>query len=476
MDTAIGKRVVRLKEELDAVRPLAPDVEQRVLQKLRLDWNYHSNAIEGNSLDHGETRAFLMHGITAKGKPLKDYLDIRGHNQAIDYLLSLVGGKEQLRESEIRALHEVILVESYEVPALTADGNPTKRRVHLGRYKSTPNHVRTATGEIHYFVSPEETPIRMQELMDWLYDEATSLYPIERAIVFHHRFVAIHPFDDGNGRMARLLMNLLLLQDGYPPAVIHQEDRGAYYAALAQADDGELLPLQEFICEALARSMEVYLRASRNEPIDEPDDIDKEISLLERDLESRKERLDARDDEESRAHFEEHVFRPVWDSVRRSLMKFRRLFLSVHQGTIDAVQKAASYGGSGDRIWIYNDESVFDDFEEEIYLRIHQQETNSIMLFIQLQDFRDINSSFSVEVRLRAAFDEFSAAIGLWLAPAGELDEVNIDSLGSTGPFHELRLRYRHPMSEFDLRELARNFERGMLSYIKDHDGKANGR
>src|ERR1700709_1231103 len=156
------QEVDALKKQIDDMRPLPEDVEGRVMQKLRLDWNYHSNAIEGNRLSYGETVAFLMEGITAKGKPLKDHLDIRGHNEAINFLLSIVKEPRPITEFEIRALHKMILVEPYQVSAQTADGIPTTKWVSIGDYKSSANHVKTATGEMHYYATPVETPAKMQ--------------------------------------------------------------------------------------------------------------------------------------------------------------------------------------------------------------------------------------------------------------------------------------------------------------------------
>jgi Fic family protein len=276
------EKIDHLKHELDTLRPLTPEQEGRVMQKFRLDWNYHSNAIEGNSLTYGETIAFLMEGLTAKGKPFKDHLDIRGHNEAIDFLMDLVKNRQHLSEKIIRELHQMILVEPYITPAQTPEGQRVEKKVTLGAYKSMPNHVRTPTGEIHYYATPEETPAKMSDLMAWLreHQEAEDLPPLLLAAVFHYRFVAIHPFDDGNGRMSRLLMNLLLMQYGYPPVVIKQQDRQAYYYALRQADAGDLEAFSQFIGENLVHSLEVYLRGARGESIEEGDDLDKEIALL----------------------------------------------------------------------------------------------------------------------------------------------------------------------------------------------------
>ena len=134
----------RLKAEVDALRPIDVEQERRIVQKIRLDWNYNSNAIEGNTLTQGETRALLMHGLTAKGKPLRDHLDIRGHDQALDALQEVVRRQEPLTEALIREFHKVLLGEPYEVPAKTPEGRNTTRTITPGRYKTMPNSVETA--------------------------------------------------------------------------------------------------------------------------------------------------------------------------------------------------------------------------------------------------------------------------------------------------------------------------------------------
>ncbi|MDP9080134.1 MAG: Fic family protein [Bacteroidota bacterium] len=271
------------------MRPLPADVEGKVMQKLRLDWNYHSNAIEGNKLSYGETVAFLMEGITAKGKPLKDHLDIRGHNEAINFLLAIVKDTRPISEADIRALHKMILVEPYDVKAQTTDGSPTTKRINLGEYKTSANHVQTATGETHYYATPEETPAKMQELMEWYAEVSnhTDIHPVVAAALFHHRFVSIHPFDDGNGRLSRILMNLILMQKGYPPVVIKMDDRLNYYSLLSQADNGNSWPFVEYVIRLVELSNKLYLRALKGENIIEEQDLDKEIALLRMELKTK---------------------------------------------------------------------------------------------------------------------------------------------------------------------------------------------
>ena len=267
---SVFEDVNTLKKQLDDIRPLPEEVEGRVMQKLRLEWNYHSNAIEGNKLTYGETYSFLMYGLTAKGKPFKDHLDIKGHNEAINFLTSLVKDDRDLTEGDIRDLHKIILVEPYQSAAQTPDGQETTKTISIGEYKKLPNHVKTLTGEIHYYATPEEVPIKMYEWVQW-YNQARhnkKIHPSVLAAFVHHRFVAIHPFDDGNGRLARILMNLILMKNGYPPAIIKLKERTDYYAALNQADKNEYVPIIEFVAETVLESMNLYLNPEKGENIE----------------------------------------------------------------------------------------------------------------------------------------------------------------------------------------------------------------
>lgn len=280
------KDIEALKKSLENLRPLSEEVEQKVFQKLRLDWNYNSNAIEGNAFTFGETIALLMEGITAKGKSLKDTLDIKGHNDAIDFMMDMIFDKRDLNEADIRNLHKLILGSNYYKDAITIDDKPTKKLIKAGQYKTEPNHVKTSTGEIHYYASPEETPAKMEELIKWYNNilKSKDFNPLVLASLFHHKFVEIHPFDDGNGRMTRILTNFILLKFGYPVSVIKQENKGEYYACLAQADNGELIPIIECISKTVKHSLNIYFKAINGEDINEPDDLDKEIELFRQEI------------------------------------------------------------------------------------------------------------------------------------------------------------------------------------------------
>jgi Fic family protein len=276
------KRATTLKKELDGFRPLTTEAEQRIMQKFRLDWNYHSSHIEGNSLTYGETKALILFGQTAQAKPLKDHLEMSGHDEAIKTIEEVLKQERPLNENFIRELHEIILKEPYKVATITPDGNPTTKIIKIGQYKSTPNHVKTVTGEIFRFALPEETPAKMHDLMTWYTENINKkdIDPILFATEFHYKFIRIHPFDDGNGRIARLLMNFILMQKGYPPAIIKTEDKRNYFSALQQADSGHLEYFFNYISEQVIHSLEIMIKGAKGESIDEPEDIDKEIELF----------------------------------------------------------------------------------------------------------------------------------------------------------------------------------------------------
>ena len=278
--------IAQLKEELDSLRPLPTSVVAQVEQKLRLESNYHSNAIEGNTLTLGETRSLILHGLTAHGKPIRDHLDIEGHDTAVKAIEAAIQNDHELNEVFIRNLHRVLLKEPYEMPAVTPDGRQTKRTITIGDYKTVPNNVVTSTGETYYYTPPEQVESAMGDLIDWYRaKEREGEHPIILAATFHYRFVRIHPFDDGNGRMGRLLMNMILIKHGYAVALIRSESRDEFINLLEQAGRTENLgDFISFIASCCEYALNLYIRAARGDPIDDVDDIDKEIVLFKRSL------------------------------------------------------------------------------------------------------------------------------------------------------------------------------------------------
>lgn len=203
-----------LKSQLDSFRPLPPDVVRNLRNDLVIRWTYHSNAIEGNTLTLMETKV-VLEGVTVGGKPLREHFEAINHQQAIFYVEQIIANQEPLSEWQIRNLHQLILKN-------IDDDN-------AGRYR----HQNVMIAGANHF-PPDHLAVadNMVTLMDWYHGVAQQLHPVERASQLHADFVNIHPFIDGNGRTARLLLNLELMKAGYPPCVITVDKRLAYYQAL----------------------------------------------------------------------------------------------------------------------------------------------------------------------------------------------------------------------------------------------------
>ena len=317
--------ISQLKEELDSLRPLPTSVVAQVEQKLRLESNYHSNAIEGNTLTLGETRSLILHGLTAHGKPIRDHLDIEGHDTAVKAIEVAVQNDDELNEVFIRNLHRVLLKEPYEMPAVTPDGGQTKRTITIGDYKTVPNNVVTSTGETYYYTPPEQVKSAMSDLIDWYRTrEREGEHPIILAATFHYRFVRIHPFDDGNGRMGRLLMNMILIKHGYTVALVRRESRDEFIHLLEQADKTEELgDFINFIARCCEYALNLYIRAARGEPIDDVDDIDKEIALFKGSL------ADATEQMSSIGEYYASVLYPLHQYCKDKIRLFSDVFRSV---------------------------------------------------------------------------------------------------------------------------------------------------
>lgn len=214
------ERVAVKKAELDRLRPVVCAGLANLEHAHDLELTYTSNAIEGNTLSAAETTLVIEQGITIGGKPLRDHLEAIDHYHAIGYVRTLARQEAPLTEADLRQLHHLVVQRS----------NPDI----AGRYADQGRYVLTDSGR-HSFPSPAEVPALMGDFAAWL---AGAPATPEMAFAAHRRLAEIHPFNDGNGRTARLLMNLILIRGGYPPIAVRPKDRPAYLDALQEAQAG----------------------------------------------------------------------------------------------------------------------------------------------------------------------------------------------------------------------------------------------
>lgn len=244
LDPRILKRIEEKREKLDQARPLPQIVLRRLQEEMIIEWTYNSNAIEGNTLTLGETRLVLEQGITIKGKSLKEHMEATNHKEAILFLLKILAQKKKVNINLIHQIHQIVL--------------KNIEKEYAGVYRSGQVRILGAP-----FIPPNylKVPKLMEELIAWLYGEGKKLHLIDRAALLHHQFVKIHPYYDGNGRTARLLMNLILMLDGYPPVIISNTDRRKYLNALTWADKKNFKPLVLLVAIALEKSLDRHLLA-----------------------------------------------------------------------------------------------------------------------------------------------------------------------------------------------------------------------
>ncbi len=235
-DPTLLTQLDALKARLDRIRPLAPDLVENLREVYNIRLTYHSNAIEGNTLTQSETQIVIEKGITIGGKPLKDHLEAINHVEAIDFIRDLAMDERAIAEWDIRQIHGLVCREDR--------GAGAYRTVNV-----------MAAGSNYRYPDAILVPELMQGFGDWLHSNP-ALHPVEVATEIHYRLVTIHPFQDGNGRTARLLMNLSLLRSGYPIAVIKTEDRSAYIDAIvAWQSGGDDANLKEIITKCVESSL-----------------------------------------------------------------------------------------------------------------------------------------------------------------------------------------------------------------------------
>lgn len=247
-----------LKNEIDNYRPLKEKAHLwSVLQeKLISEWTYHSNAIEGSTLTLGETIFFLQNGLTVEGKPLKDFLDVRNHAEAIELLYDFVRAERNISESFIKEINALLLLGVTFTPAIDQFGNKTQKPATPGKYKVLPNTVLQQDGSIHEYLDPLKVADEMEFLVTWINSHINSLHPIIVSSIAHYNMVRIHPFDDGNGRGARILMNLIMLKKKYVPIIVKTEERRKYIQAITQVAQTDLNSFIEFIVQSSIKTQE----------------------------------------------------------------------------------------------------------------------------------------------------------------------------------------------------------------------------
>lgn len=335
-------RIEQLYNEWQSLLPLKPEDQSRLDRKFMLEFNYNSNHIEGNTLTYGQTELLLLFGKVVEEANMKDLEEMKAHNVCLKMIRTEAADKGKLlTETFIRQLHLTMLREDYVCYRQLPDGTNTSYTIHAGIYKTRPNWTNTVTGERFDYASPEETPALMADLVNW-YNEAETkgeLSPIELASVFHYRYIRIHPFEDGNGRIARLMVNYILARHNYPMIVVKSKDKNSFLTALnrcdvnvglvpsdgAHADLEQLSAFVDYMSGCLETALKVCIKAAKGESIEEDDDWKKNLKLKYADKMNRPALT-----EEMRDKIVETVYQPLLRYIDAELSAFYSLFFAFY--------------------------------------------------------------------------------------------------------------------------------------------------
>ena len=233
-----------LKKQLDIHRPLSPEIIRNLDEWYKVELTYTSNAIEGNTLTRQETALVVEKGITVEGKSIVEHLEAINHAKAWEFIMTLQDkSKKDITERTILDIHSLILQRI--------------DMVNAGRYRSVPVRI---SGSSVVLPNPLKVPLLMKKFIEDFYASKATI--IDIAIRAHFDFVSIHPFSDGNGRAGRIIMNLILIQGGFPPAIIRKEDRKTYINSIEKGQlYGDLSDYNDLMYKAIERSLRIYLES-----------------------------------------------------------------------------------------------------------------------------------------------------------------------------------------------------------------------
>jgi Fic family protein len=421
------KSVDQLKAEIDALGKLPKEILNKINYKFRLDWNYYSNSMEGNTLTMDETRSIMIGNITVHGKPIKDVMEMRGHDDTILQILKIGKGELNIAEKRIKDMHKAIMHEDDE-----------ERRKKIGVWKQENNYLYNYKHERIDFSPFDQVPDEIHRLIDWFNAQKEkidkskkgAMHPALLAFEFHIRYLMIHPFYDGNGRTARILMNLILIAFGFPPIIIKSEDKDKYYKTLADVQfyDSPKDFYYDLMLELLYRSLELVHKAATGQDIEEPEDIDKKIELLKRQLDEKDVVTKSKSPEVVYQIIRDNIF-PFLQKLESKLEKLKDLFLD-HSRVMQYLAEGTEYGiGSKESKW----EDIYGNWLEGS-INANKTLVNRITYNYALKGFKKSSSLQYIPISLKFDFQEFDFSLTINSQAVGAIDysydnPVNKDDL-----------------------------------------------
>jgi len=350
----IKNKIDTIKEKIVQNGKLTKEQLNKINNKFRLEWNFNSNSMEGNTLTIEETRSVMVGNLDVRQKPIKDVLEMKGHDEVISEILKIGKGELRLSERRIKDIHTGIMHEE------SVDG-----KNKIGQWKQIPNEIINHKGEKYLFVAPELVADKMHDLLNKTNAAIDAIqsgsknapHPIDVALQFHLEYLEIHPFYDGNGRTARILTNLILIALGYTPFWITKTERSIYYNYISdiQSYGGDKQAFYQFVAGLIERSEQLVLDVIEGKDIEEENDVEKELEILKRKLKAKEDNVVPKTNELIQELYK-NSFRRLFEQLIEKTKKFDEMF----------VQKKFQSSAEGNRSWNQGIE-YFDEFFANIY-------------------------------------------------------------------------------------------------------------
>lgn len=446
------EKIDALKNKIDSFGALSDAIKKKINYKFRLDWNYYSNRMEGGTLTRQETRGVMVGNITVDGKPIKDVMEMNGHDQVVLEVLKMGQGEVRISESRIKDIHKAII---------SVVDNPEAKKL-VGKWKETPNEILNYKGEKFGFVAPEEVPDAIHDLLNMTNAALDALkvnrkeakHPLIIACDFHLGYVAIHPFFDGNGRTARILFNTILIACGFPPIIINDTEKDNYYRILGdiQAYGGNPDLFYGQMADLLKRSLNLVIDAAEGKEIEEKDDLDKRLELLKKMAnqdDGKTIRLVHKDIDH--AQFLYNVVFPVYKALFKKYVNLSPLFtLNQVPSDIDSTHLSPEN---------------YSDFEEKVL---------QWMMDMRSKKYYKISAQFNHKDFKKAGVNAFS----LWWSFSIRLEETKyliFTEKDMNQPI--LQKLYHQILTEEEIEFLAKEYFKYVLDYIDerlDHLNNSN--
>lgn len=376
---------------------LTPDQLNKLNYKFRLEWNYNSNSMEGNTLTKPETRSIIIGNLDVYRKPIKDVFEINGHDIIIHDILRIGKGEMRLSEKRIKDIHTGIMYEE-----------DSDKKALIGKWKIQPNGIINYKGEKQDFIHPDLVAEEMHNLLNRtnaaidkiISKRKDAPHPLDIAFDFHLEYLKIHPFYDGNGRTARILTNLILISLGYPPFWIKENERQQYYRYITdiQSYGGDKDVFYTFLGELVLRSQELVLKVILGMPLEEEDDLDKEVELIHRKLKGLRTEGQVLKSSEIRKEVYNQSLKGLFLELDVQARKFQKIFENV-DFQFFLVRNNENKQARHDEISYKRDGNY-----EELFNAIDLNEIDGFVLYISFEQLKNIERHIGLSAEIDVDF------------------------------------------------------------------------